>query len=127
MEATVLEIPGRIQRPVRRQGLPRARGAAPYLSERPIWYALELPPRAASRPLPDGVTLRRGGTDDIDRLAPLLRVRPLEARERFRMADVEVWIAEEAGQPLFACWLFHDRVPAATAPGGWLELPPGVV
>ena len=128
MSAGALEIPGRIRRAVARHGVMGALRHAPYLHEEPVWYRLDLGVERDVRPLAEGMTLRPGTPEDIARLPEvLLRVRPDAARARFEVPGTELWLVEEGARPRFACWLFGVRTPVATAPGSWLELPPGVV
>lgn len=128
MEAVLGEIPARLRRGVRRHGVLGALRMAPYLRERPIWYRLDLEAGRQVRPLPETMRLRRGGAADLERLQPeLLRVRLHEARHWLTQPGVELWIVEEDGAPVFACWLFTERTPVATARFAWLDLPEGVV
>lgn len=128
MALVVREIPSRLRRGVRRHGLLGALRYALVLHERPIWYELELDGERPRRALPEGVSLRRGEAADLTRLpGDMLRMRPAEAQALLAKAGTEIWLAEERGEPLFVCWLFHEATPAASAPMAWLELPDGVV
>src|SRR5581483_11533464 len=107
MEAALGEIPARLRRGVRRHGLLGALRMAPYLREAPIWYRLDLTPESEPRPLPEGMALREGDRADLERLpGELLRVRREEARDWIARPGVELWLVEESGLAVFACWLF---------------------
>jgi GNAT superfamily N-acetyltransferase len=128
MAVVLREIPGRVRRGVQRHGVLGALRAAPYLHEDPIWYRLGLAEPRPHHELPDGMRLRSGRPEDIAGLDDaLLRIRRDSARERFAVPGAQLWLVEADGLPRFACWLFHERTPVATAPGAWLELPAGVV
>ena len=96
----------------------------PYMHERHVWYRLDL---KAPRPhigLPAGIELVRAELADLGLLEQLETIGFVEARMRLA-AGAELWIAHEAGQAAFSCWIFYDRAPVLAAPGGWLTMPEG--
>jgi ribosomal protein S18 acetylase RimI-like enzyme len=97
-----------------------------YLRESHVWYRLDLTREVPQRSMPPGLTIGRAGAGDLGLLDQLATVGPVEARRRLD-SGAEVWIAREGDRAAFSCWIFHDRMPAVAAKGGWLGLPPRTV
>lgn len=116
----------RLGRTVRTYGLRDALGRVRAMPAAYTWYRLDLAGERPRRPLEDGlepVACRdpAGATGYAD-------LQPVTARgapERFA-AGGELWLVRDRGEVLFACWIFGERTPVGGAPGGWLELRPGV-
>lgn len=138
-DAATLDAPGatravgRIRRGLRRHGFVgslRLAGALltrlAYLRESHVWYLLALAGDRSWIPLPAGMEAGRATDAELGLLAELPTVSLREARRRVA-AGAEPWLVRDGARAVFACWIFRDRVPALAAPGGWLELPPGVV
>jgi len=94
-----------------------------YQREEHIWVLIDVddPP-----PLPDGYTLRRGGEEDLDALAAIGGIAPATARS-YLEGGARLYVVTCGDELAFATWIHVDRVPLATAPGGWLHLPPELV
>ena len=94
-----------------------------FLREAHIWYTLDLRGERPKRALPDGFRLHTATPADTPAVAEL----PNQAREailRERVAGpVDIYVVSEGDTPAFACSVFRERTPVATARGGWLELP----
>jgi RimJ/RimL family protein N-acetyltransferase len=97
-----------------------------------VWYALELSsadrPR---RPLGAGLTLRRGGLEDMQLLEQL----PADASVTTLTPEVvaarldrsaQLWLVTENGRTAFSCWIYTGRAPLHPAVRETVELPPGV-
>ena len=114
----------------------RAAEAAGYLRETHIWYELDLTRARPRREMPAGLELIVARPENVGLLDELPRqpygpggfYLPTVRQAEERLADGAVlWLVVESQRPAFACWIFPQRAPLLAAPGGWLELPPGVV
>jgi L-amino acid N-acyltransferase YncA len=107
-----------------RQSLDLAR-AHLYLVEEHVWYQLDVAGERPRRELPEEVRLLRAGHDQLAGAVEMgQRLEEVRAR---RAAGNDLWLAEDAGGPLFRCWIYRRRAPVLAAPGGWLEIPPETV
>lgn len=95
-----------------------------WLSERHVWYALDLTGERPRRTLDPALTLRWGTADDLALLERLPTISPAQARERLAAGNT-LWLVLDGTAPLFACWIFRGRTPVIAAPGGEMELAPG--
>lgn len=94
-----------------------------YQREEHIWVIIDVddPP-----PLPEGYVLRRGGAEDLDALAAIGGIAPATGRA-YLEGGARLYVATHGDDLAFATWIHVDRVPLASAPGGWLHLPPELV
>ena len=111
------------------RGLLQAAGQAlrdrVQLREEHVWYELVLESDRPARDLADGVVLTLAGGDDLHRLEELDRGES-SARKNLAAGN-DLWLAYDADHTLFGCWIYRRLAPVLAAPGGWLELPDGVV
>lgn len=121
----------RVVRKIRRDGLAATMRLAAvlvrertFLHEEHFWYELETGGDRPRRELPEGLTVSLAGPDEVGQVAELGQ--DVAEAELHHSLDGELWITREGDVPLFACWIFPERSPVLAAPGGWLELPPGV-
>lgn len=96
------------------------------LDETHVWSMLDLTREFPVRELPEGTELIRATEAQTELLAGLDTVSPESARERIRGGNA-LWITLLHGELSFACWIFRDRTPVLSAPGGWMHLPPDIV
>lgn len=94
-----------------------------WASEEHVWVVIDTDDPG---PLPDGYVLRRGGPDDLDALAAIGGIAPATARD-YLDGGARLYVAMHGDDLAFATWIHVDRVPLASAPGGWLNLPPELV
>jgi L-amino acid N-acyltransferase YncA len=89
-----------------------------------VWFELPLHGDRPRRSLPEEVQLTRASAPQVELVAEFGR--DVEEAAAFHAEGHDLWLAVDGETPLFTCWIFKGRVPAVAAPGGWLELPPGV-
>ncbi len=94
-----------------------------YAREEHIWTQMDFDDPG---PMPDGYALRRGGEDDLDALAAIGGIAPATGRA-YLAGGARLYVATCGDELAFSTWIHVDRVPLASAPGGWLELPPELV
>jgi RimJ/RimL family protein N-acetyltransferase len=96
------------------------------LSERRVWYVLDLD-GARPRPVqPVGLTLRRAAEAELALLSRLATLWPSQARERL-MQGADRWLVVDHDEPMFSCWIFRASAPVLAGRHGRLELPSGTL
>jgi len=96
-----------------------------YMHEAHVWSALVLAGERPRLALPAGYTLARAGATDLPKLAELDVDVELG---RQRLADgAELWLISHGAETVYCGWVFHGRAPTIAAPGGWVNLPRGIV
>jgi predicted GNAT family acetyltransferase len=95
------------------------------LAETHVWYALDLTTARPRPVLEEGLTLRKGTTDDVS-VMHQMEMGTVSTLGRLRAGN-DWWIVLDEDVPLFSCWIFRDRAPVLAAPAGRLELAPGRV
>lgn len=98
----------------------------PYLHERHVWYRLDLERGWPQRELPPGFEIVRGGAGELPFLKQLETVGYIEGLRRIE-SGADFWLIRNGGNAAFSCWIFRRRAPVLAAPGGWLDLPEGIV
>jgi hypothetical protein len=93
------------------------------LSETHVWYELDLTSPRPRPVLETGLTLRKGGEDDVA-VMRRMEIGEASARKWLRAAN-DWWIVLDEDVPLFSCWIFRTQTPVVAAPAGQLKLPPG--
>lgn len=96
-----------------------------YLEEEHVWYELSLESELPLRELEPGLRLVEAEAEQLPLLDALPTLPPSEAA-KLREGGGRLFLVLDGDEPLFACWIYERRTPVLAAPGGWLDLPPGV-
>ena len=85
-----------------------------YLVEEHVWYQLDVAGERPRRELPEDVRLVRAGDDQLAGAVEMgQRLEEVRAR---RAAGNDLWLAEDAGGPLFRCWIYRAGRPCWPPP-----------
>jgi ribosomal protein S18 acetylase RimI-like enzyme len=94
------------------------------LDEAHVWYQLDLD-GVEARTMPAGTRLERATGPMVEKVAELDRS-PEAARELLS-DQCDVWLVlDDDDQLLFLCYTYRHTVPVMAAPGGTMDLPPGI-
>ncbi len=96
------------------------------LSERHIWFVLDLGGARPRSSLPPELTLIRAGAADRELLEQLTTLTPKEAASQISAGN-DLWLVLDGGRVLLSMWIFRGHTPSIAAPTGQIPIPPDIV